>query len=94
MREQAKEVTRRGPSTSLEYVRFADDLVIVVEAYPQPDWLLKAVDRRLREELAKLQVSINAEKSRGGDWGQGESLSFLGFDFRRIRSRQGAWRAW
>ena len=94
MLERAKEVTRRGPYTYLEYARFADDLVILVDAYPQHDWLLKAVDRRLREELAKLQVSINAEKSRVVDLAQGESFSFLGFDFRRIRSRQGAWRAW
>jgi RNA-directed DNA polymerase len=94
MLEQAKEVTRRGPYTYLEYARFADDLVILVDAYPQHDWLLKAVDRRLREELAKLQVSINEEKSRVVDLVQGESFSFLGFDFRRIRSRQGAWRAW
>jgi RNA-directed DNA polymerase len=94
MLEQAKEVTRRGPYTYLEYARFADDLVILVDAYPQHDWLLKAVDKRLREALAKLQVSINEEKSRVVDLGQGESLSFLGFDFRRIRSRQGAWRAW
>jgi RNA-directed DNA polymerase len=94
MLERAKEVTRRGPYTYLEYARFADDLVILVDAYPQHDWLLKAVDRRLREELAKLQVSINEEKSRVVDLVQGESFSFLGFDFRRIRSRQGAWRAW
>jgi RNA-directed DNA polymerase len=94
MLEQAKEVTRRGPYTSLEYARFADDLVIVVEASPQHDWLLKAVDKRLREELAKLQVSINEEKSRVVDLGQGESFSFLGFACRRLRSRQGAWRAW
>jgi RNA-directed DNA polymerase len=94
MLERAKEVTRRGPYTYLEYARFADDLVILVDAYPQHDWLLKAVDKRLREELAKLQVSINEEKSRVVDLGQGESFSFLGFDFRRIRSRQGAWRAW
>ena len=64
--------------------------MILVDAYPQHDWLLKAVDRRLREELATLQVSINEEKSRGVDVAQGESLSFLGFDFRRVRSRQGA----
>ena len=32
MRERAKEVTRRGPSTYLEYARFADDLVILVDA--------------------------------------------------------------
>jgi RNA-directed DNA polymerase len=94
MLERAKEVTRRGPYTYLEYARFADDLVILVDAYPQHDWLLKAVDRRLREELAKLQVTINEEKSRIVDLAQGESFSFLGFDFRRVRSRQGAWRAW
>ena len=40
------------------------------------------------------QGSINEEKSRVVDVAQGESFSFLGFDFRRIRSRQGAWRAW
>jgi len=68
--------------------------VILGDASPQHDWLLKAVDRRLREDLAKLQVSINAEQSRGVDLGQGESCSCLGFDVRRIRSRQGAWRAW
>src|SRR5262252_4342574 len=94
MLERAKEVTRRGPYTYLEYARFADDLVILVDAYPQHDWLLKTVDRRLREELATLQVSINEEKSRVVDVAQGESFSFLGFDFRRVRSRQGAWRAW
>jgi RNA-directed DNA polymerase len=94
MLERAKEVTHRGPYTYLEYARFADDLVILVDAYPQHDWLLKAVDRRLREELAKLQVTINEEKSRIVDLAQGERFSFLGFDFRRVRSRQGAWRAW
>jgi RNA-directed DNA polymerase len=92
--ERAKEGTRRGPYTYLEYARFADDLGILVDAYPQHDWLLKAVDTRLREELAKLQVPINEEKSRVVDWAQGESFPFLGFDFRRVRSRQGAWRAW
>lgn len=94
MLERAKEVTRRGPYTYLEYARFADDLVILVDAYPQHDWLLKAVDKRLREELATLQVAINEEKSRIVDLAQGEQFSFLGFDFRRVRSRQGVWRAW
>jgi RNA-directed DNA polymerase len=94
MLERAKEVTRRGRYTYLEYARFADDLVILVDAYPQHDWLLKAVDKRLREELATLQVAINEEKSRIVDLAQGEHFSFLGFDFRRVRSRRGVWRAW
>src|SRR6516225_6186167 len=94
MLEQAKEVTRCGKYTYIEYCRFADDLVILVDAHPQHDWLLKAVEKRLREELAKLQVEINEEKSRIVDLAKGEQFSFLGFDFRRVRSRRGVWRAW
>jgi RNA-directed DNA polymerase len=37
---------------------------------------------------------MHEEKSRGVDLAQGENLSFVGFAFRRVRSRQGAWRAW
>jgi RNA-directed DNA polymerase len=94
MLERAKEVRRRGPYTSLEYARFADDLVILVDAYAQHDWLLKAVETRLREELALLQVTMNAAKSRIVDLAQGESCGFLGFAVRRVRSRTGTWRAY
>ena len=40
MLERAKEVTRRGSYTYVEYARYADDLVILVDAFPQHDWLL------------------------------------------------------
>jgi RNA-directed DNA polymerase len=93
MLERAKEVTRRGKYTYVEYARYADDLVILVDAYPQHDWLLKAVAKRLREELAKLGVEVNEEKSRVVDLAKGESFGFLGFEFRRIRSLSGVWRA-
>jgi len=92
MLERAKEVTRHGRYTYLEYARYADDLVILVDAYPQHDWLLKAVAKRLREELAKLGVEVNEEKSRVVDLAKGESFGFLGFEFRRIRSLGGVWR--
>jgi RNA-directed DNA polymerase len=92
MLERAQEVTRRGPYTYLQYARFADDLVILVDAYAQHDRLLKAVNQRLREELAKLHVDINEDKSRFVDLAKGESFGFLGFDFRRVRSLQGKWR--
>ena len=93
MLERAKEVTRNGRFTYIEYARFADDLVILIDAHPRNGWLIGAVEKRLREELADLQVEINEEKSRSVDLGRGESFGFLGFDFRRIRSRRGAWRA-
>jgi RNA-directed DNA polymerase len=49
------------------------------------------VEKRLREELAKLQVEVNEEKSRRVDLQRGESFGYLGFEFRRIRSRRGRW---
>ena len=92
MLERAKAVTRHGAYTYLEYVRWADDLVILVDAYRRQDWLLPAVTQRLREELATLQVEVNEEKSRTVDLAKGERFGFLGFDFRRVRSLRGVWR--
>jgi RNA-directed DNA polymerase len=93
MLERAKETTRNGQYTYIEYARYADDLVVLVDAYLRHDWLLTAVMKRLREEFAKLDVEINEEKSRIVDLGRGDSFGFLGFDFRRTRSRRGVWRA-
>jgi len=93
MLERAKAVTRRGKYTYLEYARFADDIVILIDAYPQHDWLLGAVEKRLRQELALLQVPLNEAKSRIVDLANGESFGFLGFDFRRVRTHSGKWRA-
>lgn len=92
MLERAKEATRNGRYTYVEYARYADDLVILVDAYRRHDWLLKAVDRRLREELVKLDLRLNEAKSRIVDLSQGESFGFLGLDFRRVRSWRGVWR--
>src|SRR5881628_934166 len=53
MLERATTVTQEGTHTRIEYARYADDLVILVDGYCRHDWLLKAADRRLREELVK-----------------------------------------
>ena len=52
--------------------------MILIDAYQRHDWLIAAVEKRLREELAELQVEINEEKSRNVDLGRGESFGFLG----------------
>src|SRR5499427_2587536 len=92
MLERARDVTRCGKFTSIEYARFADDLVTLIDAHKRHDWLIAAVEKRLREEFGKLQVEINDEKSRIVDLGRGESFGFLGFDFRYLRSLRGAMR--
>lgn len=91
MLERAKALTRRGEYTQIEYARFADDLVVLVDAHPRHVWLHKAVVRRLREEFAKLEVEINDDKSKMVDLMRGESFGFLGFDFRRTLSSRGVW---
>jgi RNA-directed DNA polymerase len=92
MLERAIATTRNGKYTYIQYARFADDLVILIDSYRRHDWLVKAVDKRLREELAKLRVEINEEKSQLANLAKGDSFGFLGFEFRRILSRTGAWR--
>jgi RNA-directed DNA polymerase len=92
MLERAQEKTRSGDFICVQYARFADDLVILVDGRAHNAWLLGVVHRRLREEFGKLEVRVNEEKSRVVDLTEGGSFSFLGFDLRRTRSVQGKWR--
>lgn len=93
MLERAKAVTRHERWTKVEFARFAEDMVILVDSHPRQQWLRQAVEKRLREELAKLEVEVNEEKSRKVDLQRGESFGFLGLDFRRVRSLRGRWMA-
>src|SRR3954447_13002584 len=92
MLEKAIATTRYGKYTYVQYARFADDLVILIDSYPRHEWLVKAVEKRLREELVKLRVEINEDKSRMVDLAKDGSFSFLGFEYRRMRSRKRVWR--
>jgi RNA-directed DNA polymerase len=91
MLERAQAVTRHEGWTAVEYARFADDLVILVSSHSRQQWLRQAVEKRLREEWAKLPVEVHEEKSRRVDLERGESFGCLGFEFRRVRSRRGRW---
>jgi RNA-directed DNA polymerase len=91
MLERAKIVTQ-DKYTHLEYARFADDIVVLIDGYPRHEWLVKAVNKRLREEFTKLQVEVNEEKTRQIDLTRDEAFGFLGFEIRRVKSRTGGWR--
>src|SRR5215469_2146795 len=49
-------------------------------------------NKRLREELAKLRVQINEDKSRTIDLRKGGSFGFLGYEFRLVQDRNRRWR--
>lgn len=89
MLEKARDVTKNGQYYQLEYARFADDLVILVSYHWAADKLWTQVNRRLREELAKLKVQINEDKTKYLDLNKGDKFGFLGFEFRKVKTKNG-----
>jgi RNA-directed DNA polymerase len=89
MMEKAREVTRRKGYYNLDYIRSADDMVILVHGHPKEDGLLKLVQRRFKEELDKLQVQMNQEKTKVVNLKERGCFSFLGFDIRHNQNRKG-----
>jgi RNA-directed DNA polymerase len=89
MMEKAREVTRRKGYYNLDFIRSADDMVILVHGHPNEDWLIEKVQKRLKEELDKLQVQMNEEKTKVVNLKEGEYFSFLGFDIRLNKNREG-----
>lgn len=88
--ERAKEVTKTNGRYNLEYARWADDLVILVDGFRKHAKLLKTVEIRLREELAKLDLTVNEDKSKITDLtNHDNSFTFLGFEFRQRKTAKG-----
>jgi len=89
MLESAQTVTKQGPYEIVRYARFADDLIVLVSAHPRNQRWLDAVQKRLREELGKLDLTINEQKSRVVDVTEaGASFDFLGYTFRWVPGRK------
>jgi group II intron reverse transcriptase/maturase len=74
-----------GPTRSARLVRYADDMVVMARTAHDAEtaW------RTRQEELTRLQVSVNAEKSRVTTAADG--FAFLGFEFRTRRGRLYMW---
>jgi RNA-directed DNA polymerase len=81
--------TTNGDYERVNYHRFADDMVITVDGHhTKRGWAERAL-QRLQEQITPLGVALNLEKTKVVNTENGESFGFLGFDFRRIRKRQG-----
>jgi len=71
-------------------VRFpgATHLVILVDGFRKWEWLAKAAYKRLTQELEKLDIKVNIQKTQIVDLTRGETFGFLGFKFRRVKIRK------
>jgi RNA-directed DNA polymerase len=77
---------------NMQYARYADDAVILVNHLKPNEWIVRQATRIIEEELGKIEIEINKEKSKLVDLDKGESFDFLGFRFRRVLSHNGRWR--
>ena len=78
---RAKTVVKRHYGTELNFYRYADDMICLVRKQYRYIRLMMDVKRRLKQELDKLQVVMNEEKTKEVDLEKGETFSFLGFEF-------------
>ena len=88
MLERAQTATRQPPYEVVCYARFADDLIVLVSGLPGNAHWVSKVERRIREELGKLDLTINESKSGIIDFSTGASFDFLGYTFRWVPSRK------
>jgi RNA-directed DNA polymerase len=78
MLERAKTVTRDGGYTCVEYVRYADDLAVLVNGHWRNAWLLRAVERRLREEFRETRSAPERGEEPGCGPDEGRGVRILG----------------
>lgn len=88
MLEQAQIKTRDGRYEVIRYVRFADDLVVLCSVLQTKQHWAAKVEQRIREELQKLDLQVNEEKSKVVDVSAGETFDFLGYTFSWVPSRK------
>jgi RNA-directed DNA polymerase len=87
MLEKAQTATKQGRYDVVQYTRYADDLVVLVSKHPTAAHWAAVVERRLREEIAKLDLTVNEDKTQVVDFGAGEPFDFLGYTFRYVAQR-------
>jgi len=80
--------TAEGEYEAVNYHRFSDDIVITVSGHhTKRGWAERAL-QRLCEQADLVGVKLNMEKTRVVNILNGETFGFLGFDIRRIKSRE------
>lgn len=87
--EKARCQTIEKGYDEINYHRWADDIVIMVNAHPSKRWMLPKAWKFLNKELQQKQVTLNTEKTITVQVSKGESFTYLGFDIRKATNRQG-----
>ena len=72
-------------------MRFPGATHLVILVNDNYKWLTAVAYRRLIAELEKLGIRVNSQKTKIVDLTQGNTFSFLGFVYRRVKTHRGKW---
>jgi hypothetical protein len=86
---QAKLLGRQGSNIHATSVRFDHEVALFLDSDAQYDWLLPAVQKRLREALVEIKAEADPEQTQSIDLAKGEKLRFLDHEFRLTKDRDG-----
>jgi hypothetical protein len=89
MLQQAAAIGRQGAVSHVKCLRYANELIIVLDNDPRYEWLLPAVYGRLSEELKKLKSDMGDADVQSVNLADKEKLHFLGFELRAATDRHG-----
>jgi len=89
MLRQAKAIGRQEGFSHLEYARFEHDLIVLSDPDPRYEWILPAVQKRLREELSEFQFETNSTQTQWVNMARGGKLRLLGYELRAASDSSG-----
>jgi len=81
MLERAREVTRNGKYTNAEYARFADDLVVLINADKRHDWLIGAVNSDYGRSSPNCRSKSMMKRAAESTWNEVRTSAFWGLTF-------------
>jgi predicted esterase len=87
--QQAKALGREDNFLHVQCTRVGNELIVLSDRDPRYDWILPAVQNRLREELSNLGFEPAAVETQSFDLTSGVPLRFLGFDLRWVQRKHG-----
>jgi predicted esterase len=87
--QQAKALGREDNFLHVQCTRVGNELIVLADRDPRYEWILPAVQKRLREELSNLHYEPAAIETQSLDVSLGHRLRFLDYELRLVRDRHG-----
>jgi predicted esterase len=88
--QQVNKIGRRETFSLVRAARFGNEVIILSAPDANVDWVLPAVEVRLREAVQRFGFAINGAETRFADLARGEALRLLGFELHCTAGKGGS----